>query len=96
MVFAEDEAGTVYWYHPAWTDRQQDPAAVPVRTDGKLHELKEAVRHAYRGRELNLYGLFLERSMRVQQVEDALQRKGKGTLSIPGVIIKLKRLKVTK
>lgn len=96
MVFAVDEGGAVYWFHPAWTNPKENPTALPISSDGQLHELKEAVGHEYKGNTLKLYGLFLDSSMRIRQVEAALQRKGNDALNIPGAIIKTSRLKVKK
>ena len=76
LVFGVDEAGSVYWYHPAWTDAAQDPQAVPARPGGGPHELPEAVRHRTDGRQLTIYTLLSQRRIDVQSVEDAIRRAG--------------------
>jgi hypothetical protein len=78
MVFATDERGRVYWYYPAWTDPAANPVAIEIRPGDRPSELGEAVAHAFQGRSLTLYGLFLHDAPTVRQIEAQI---GRGTLS---------------
>lgn len=72
MVFAIDEHGHVYWYHPAWFDETDDPKAVSIEPSTWLHELPEAVAHAFDGNELHIFGLFSRSPLSTKAVEAAL------------------------
>lgn len=73
MVFARDELGNVYWYHPLWTDGRSDPQAVAMSTSSAgLHELPHAVSHQYKGRQLTLCALVSTQPLSVRQVEQQL------------------------
>ncbi len=73
MVYGVDDAGEIYWYHPAWTDPDDNPAAIDVREGKDLVELKEAVTHDIGGRRLKIYGLFVDAPTTVREVEEALK-----------------------
>jgi hypothetical protein len=72
LVFARDEHGHVYWYHPAWTDAAQDPPAVPLAATPGLHELPAAIAHPFDGHRLDLCWLFTTEPLRARQVEAAV------------------------
>ncbi len=74
MIFGVDEQNNVYWFHPAYTDPAKDPEAIPIQADGKLHELKEAVGHDYKGKSLRIVALLASQPLRVKHVEAALQQ----------------------
>ena len=74
LVFGVDEHQHVYWYHPAWTDAAQDPAAVPIRAGADLTELSEAIAHPIDGTRLTIRAVLLDRPVRVREVEDRLAR----------------------
>lgn len=69
LVFAVDEHRHVYWYHPAWEDAAVDPVAVAISTSPGVHELPEAIGHAYDGSELVLYALFTDEPLSVRTIE---------------------------
>ena len=96
MVFGVDEAGSVYWYHPAWTDAAKDPQAVPARPGGGPHELPEAVRHPLTGRTLTVYALLARAPMTVTQVEALLQQGGARALAGPERSVHEVKLEVVK
>jgi hypothetical protein len=73
LVFAVDEHRHVYWYHPAWTDAQADPVAVPIEAGEAVHELPQAIVQPLDGKSLRVYGLFLDRAATVREVEAAVQ-----------------------
>lgn len=73
MVWGVDEAGAVYWYHPAWTDPAANPRAVPARGGGEVHELKEAIAHDFSGKRVTLFALFTDAQPSVRDVEEALK-----------------------
>jgi hypothetical protein len=77
-IFAVDEHGRVYWFHPAWTDATEDPPAIHAETTPGVHELPEAVRHRFEGERLDVHALFLDKPLTVRQIEAELGR------SIPG------------
>jgi len=77
MVFARDERGRIYWYHPAWTDAAQNPEAVPLARQAGVHELPAAVTQSIEGGKIEICGLFTTRNLRVREAEAELAR---GTL----------------
>jgi hypothetical protein len=74
MIFAMDEHGHVYWYHPAWTDAATNPQAVAVAPSDRPIELGEAVAHAIDARTVTLYALFTDNAPTVREVERAIAR----------------------
>jgi hypothetical protein len=76
MIWGVDEGGAVYWYHPAWTDAADNPAAVPVRRARTLTELPEAIAHDVAGQQLSLFALLTDERPTVRDVEATL-RAGK-------------------
>jgi hypothetical protein len=69
LVFAVDEHRHVYWYHPAWDEAARDPVAVAISTAAGVHELPEAIGHAYDGSELTVHALFTDEALSVRTVE---------------------------
>jgi len=77
MIFAVDDRREVYWYHPAWTDPESDPAAVAVAPGEGFRELPEAVRHDLRSStKLRVYAYFTDGTTTVRAVERALADQG--------------------
>jgi hypothetical protein len=74
MVFARDERGRIYWYHPAWTDPAQDPEAVALAREPGVHELPAAISHAFAGSRVEICALFTASNRRVRQTEAELVR----------------------
>ena len=72
LVFAVDEHGHVYWYHPAWSDAAANPTAVPISAEPGLHELPAAVLHKFDGERIMVHALFTDRELSVRQVESAV------------------------
>lgn len=70
MVFAVDETRRVYWYHPAWQSRADDPIGLEIAGDDAVHEIPQAITHHFAGRRLQLFGVFLDRAMSVRDIED--------------------------
>lgn len=75
LVYGVDEHGHVFWFHPAWTSEAEDPAAIPIESDGQRHELPEAVGHRFDAERLTLHAVFTSRLVTVRQVEGAVQRR---------------------
>jgi hypothetical protein len=69
LVFAADEHQHVFWYFPAWTRPEEDPAAVPITPSTDLVELKESVSQAFDGKELVLYTVFTDDALHAREVE---------------------------
>jgi hypothetical protein len=72
MVFARDESGVVYWFHPQWTDPAADPQAVAIEQDAGLRELTTAVSHRFGGHRLSLCALGVRTPLSVREVEATL------------------------
>lgn len=79
LVYARDEAGRIYWYHPGWTDSTTAPVAVQIATG--RHELPEAIAQPLRSGRLEIHAVFTNELVRVQEIE-----QGKG----PAQAMKLK------
>jgi hypothetical protein len=85
LVFAVDEHGQVYWYHPAWRIGAPPPAAIRAQAGPGPFELPSATRHALRGRHLVLYAVFARRPLGVEEIERAARATGEGDrLALPG------------
>jgi hypothetical protein len=76
MVFAVDEAGRIYWFHPAWTHAADDPRAIAIAATGDLVELREAVRHPFAPGRLWVHTLFLREGADVPSVRAIEQLVG--------------------
>ncbi len=72
LVFAVDEHGHVYWYHPGWSDAGENPTAVTISAEPGLHELPAAVLHKFDGERIMVHALFTDRELSVRQVEAAV------------------------
>ncbi len=72
LVFAVDEHGHVYWYHPGWSDAGENPTAVPISAGPGLHELPAAVLHKFDGERIMIHALFTDRELSVRQIEAAV------------------------
>jgi hypothetical protein len=69
LVFASDEHGHLYWYHPAWTRETDDPVAIPIQGGDGSYALAEVVAHEYDGRSLQVHALFTDAALSVKNVE---------------------------
>ncbi|MBL8920232.1 MAG: hypothetical protein JNJ54_15305 [Myxococcaceae bacterium] len=69
MVYAEDAAGRVFWFYPAWTDPGARPSAVPIGVSNAPVRLDEAVRHELSPGLLTIHALFLDTPVSVVDVE---------------------------
>jgi hypothetical protein len=72
LIFAVDEHGHVYWYHPEWSDAAENPTAVPISAEPGLHELPAAVLQKFDGERLMIHALFTDRELNVREVESAV------------------------
>jgi hypothetical protein len=72
LVFAVDEHGHVYWYHPGWSRPAENPTAVPISVEPGLHELPAAVLHNFDGDRIMIHALFTDRELTVRQVESVV------------------------
>lgn len=78
MIFAVDESGEVYWFHPAHTQAGEDPASIKVSKGVERVELKEQVRHEYPVGGLWIYGLFTNEPVRVSVIEQMAKSTARG------------------
>jgi hypothetical protein len=69
LVYATDEHGHVYWFHPAWPVGATPPLAVEARPGAGPHELPEAVRHRFDGRRLEVTAVFSDDRLGVGAIE---------------------------
>lgn len=73
LVFAVDAAGSVHWYHPAWTDPDDNPVSIRIeRGAGDVH-LNEAVAHDLSPGRMTLHGVFLDAPMSVREAERRIE-----------------------
>jgi hypothetical protein len=88
MIFGVDEAGRVFWFHPAWSSENEDPMAVAIEDGRERHELREAIRHHFKGDKLEVHGLFLNRALTVREAEAAVRSRAtqSGPVTVPGGI----------
>ena len=77
MVFAIDEHGHVYWYHPVWRVGAPPPVAVAARRGLGPFELPSATRHPFDGRRLTVYAVFAREPIGVEQIERAARTAGR-------------------
>jgi hypothetical protein len=103
LVFAVDEHGHVYWYHPGWSDAADNPTAVPISTEPGLHELPAAVLHKFDGERIMIHALFTDRELSVRQIEGALAAmarepgpRGVTPLLFPGAIDVVRPLRIVR
>jgi len=80
------------WYQPAWTDAHDNPVGIAIAADDAVHEIPQAVTHRFRGRRVQLFGLFGDQDLTVRDVEAAVGRMpvdgwGRLRLTLPGVEI---------
>jgi len=75
LVFGVDEHRHVYWYHPAWTNAAENPAAIAIQSGAELQELPEAVRQDLDGSSLRIVALFTHARLSVQEVEREIARR---------------------
>jgi len=78
MIFAVDEGGEVYWFHPAYTRAGEDPAAIEISRGVEAVELREKVRHDYPEGGLWIYGLFTNDPVRVSSIEPLVKGTPRG------------------
>ncbi len=83
VIFGVDEHQHVYWYHPAWTDPETEPAAVPIAQGPLLRELPEAIAHNFDGVRLRLFAIFSTRPLTVRQVEELLPADADARTALP-------------
>lgn len=69
LVLAVDEAGTVYWFSPTWSEGEPPPQATPIGTSNDVVRFEHGVRHALRPGRLTLRALFLEAPVSVLDAE---------------------------
>ena len=83
LVFGVDDRQRIYWYHPAWTDAATNPQAVAIAAGPERRELPEAVAHRLEGRSLQLYGIFTDQPLGVQDVERMFRARERATDPLP-------------
>lgn len=78
MVFAVDEQGEVYWFHPPYTQEGDDPSSISISKSVERIELREKVRHDYPEGRLWIYGLFTNAPQKVSSIEKMLTTTTRG------------------
>jgi len=94
MIFAIEADGRVLWFHPAWTDPADNPAAVPIDRQIGLRELPEAIRHPLRGPRLTLHALFADQPLDVRTVEARIAAGGLVADARAGEVLRTLELEV--
>jgi hypothetical protein len=74
MIFGVDEHRHVYWFHPGWAKGAPPPSAVRAAAGPGPHELPEAVRHDFDGRNLTVYLLSSRQALDARFVEETVRR----------------------
>lgn len=69
LVYAIDEAGRIYWYHPGWTDAATAPVAVQIDAGSERHELTEAIAQPLPHGRLEIHAVFTDDTVSVQEIE---------------------------
>jgi hypothetical protein len=85
LIYGVDEHQHVYWFHPSWSNPDENPAAVKAFGGLALHELPEAISHELDGKRLVLHGVLADERLTVKQAEALLQgRAPDQRLPLPG------------
>jgi hypothetical protein len=86
LVFGVDEHRHVYWYYPAWHDKNEHPRALTIASGPAARELPEAIRHDLDGQALTVHAVFLDEEMPVERVEELVSGAASpdGPLPLPG------------
>lgn len=82
LVYAVDEAGRVYWYHPGWTDAATAPAAVAIDGGPERHELAEAVAQPLPAGRIQIHAIFTDEAIDVQAIERGVRPARRAELVI--------------
>lgn len=69
LIFAQDSAGRIYWYWPAWKNLADDPGALGLTCNGEQIELPEVIRHDLTPGRLRIHGVFARRPYQVKHLE---------------------------
>lgn len=69
LVYAVDDTGRMYWYHPGWTDASTAPVAVTIDGGPDRHELPEAVAQPLPPGRIELHAIFIDEAIDVQAIE---------------------------
>jgi hypothetical protein len=96
MVFGVDLENRVHWYHPAWSDPNAAPRAIPIAKGAALHELPEAIAHELKGPTLHLFAVFSNEPFDVREIEGSLaaDEPGSPEVMLPGVLVRRFRIEV--
>lgn len=76
MVFALMPGPKVYWYHPAYEDRESDPQSIPIKPSSHRILLREVITHGFAPGKATIVGLFSHRPMAVSEVESWIEEHG--------------------
>jgi hypothetical protein len=87
LVFAADEHGRLYWYHPAWTDEATDPTAIAIAGGEDMHELPTVTTQDFSGQRLRFAAVFLDHPLSVKAVEAMARRDAPAPPQIPGAFV---------
>jgi len=91
LVFGLDQKGAIHWFHPAWTDAAQDPAAIAAAPGLGPHELGEAIKVDLPGRQLLVIGVFTNEALSVREVERRLRAGLLGKVARVDVPLEIRR-----
>jgi len=69
LVYAVDEDGRIYWYHPEWTDAAAASVAVRIEGGSARHELPEAIAQPLPRGPGEIHAVFTDDAVSVQSIE---------------------------
>ncbi|MDY7229720.1 hypothetical protein [Hyalangium rubrum] len=85
LIYGVDEHQHVYWFHPSWSNPDEDPGAVQAFGGTALHELPEAISHTFDGERLVVHSVLADERLTVQRAEALLKgRDPTQPLPLPG------------
>jgi hypothetical protein len=91
LVYAVDETGQIYWYHPAWTNAATDPVAVQIEAGPERHELPEAIAQPLPHGRLEIHAVFTDDAVSVRAIERKKRPGRMQELVIPIQVIEQER-----
>lgn len=77
MIVGLDARGRAHWYHPAYTDEDQDPVSLPIEAGVTERALPERVYVEPAPGALELCAIFTAGPLKVKAVDEALEGAGR-------------------
>jgi hypothetical protein len=71
-LFAVEGGGRIFWYYPAWENRDETPSSIAIRASAEAVELPDMIRHPLQPGPLRVHALFSDQPLTVREVEARL------------------------